>query len=77
MTEHYTSNTEQATSYCKKCQHFTQHRVDSGRIGPCLEHFEIPRAIIPPLVLPPDEQGNLFERPAVAMASLREPGEEG
>jgi hypothetical protein len=33
--EHYTKNTESVTAYCKRCQQFTQHRVDSGRLGPC------------------------------------------
>lgn len=36
MGEHYTRNTEAVTAYCKVCQQFTQHRVDGGRKGPCL-----------------------------------------
>jgi hypothetical protein len=42
MTEHYTRNTLEATSWCKKCQKFTQHRVDGGRLGPCLEQHNVP-----------------------------------
>jgi hypothetical protein len=37
MGEHYTKNTLETTAYCRKCQRDTQHRVDSGRRGPCLE----------------------------------------
>ena len=36
MGEHYTRNTESVTLYCKICKQFTQHRVDGGRRGPCL-----------------------------------------
>ena len=38
MTEHYTRRTESVTAWCNKCQRTTEHRVDSGRKGPCLEH---------------------------------------
>jgi hypothetical protein len=38
MSEHYTKNTLEVTAYCRKCQRNTQHRVDGGRLGPCLEH---------------------------------------
>lgn len=38
MTEHYTRNTESVIAWCAKCQRMTQHRVDDGRRGPCLEH---------------------------------------
>jgi len=37
MPEHYTHNTLEATCWCNKCGKATQHRVDSGRRGPCLE----------------------------------------
>jgi ribosomal protein L44E len=37
VTEHYTKNTLECTAYCRPCGRFTQHRVDSGRRGPCLE----------------------------------------
>ena len=37
MPEHYTKNTLECTVYCNKCAKFTQHRVDDGRRGPCLE----------------------------------------
>lgn len=42
MPEHYTKNTLECTVWCKKCQRFTQHRVDGGRRGPCLEHEAAP-----------------------------------
>lgn len=35
--EHYTRNTETVTAYCLKCRAFTEHRVDQGRKGPCLD----------------------------------------
>jgi hypothetical protein len=37
MTIHYTKNTMEVTAWCAKCQRDTQHRVDGGRRGPCLE----------------------------------------
>ena len=37
MGEHYTKNTLETTAYCGKCGEFTQHRVDGGRRGPCLQ----------------------------------------
>lgn len=36
MPEHYTRNTLECTAYCRRCGKDTQHRVDSGRRGPCL-----------------------------------------
>jgi hypothetical protein len=38
MSEHYTRNTLECTAWCAKCKRNTQHRVDGGRRGPCLEH---------------------------------------
>lgn len=37
MAEHYTKNTEECTAWCAKCQRHTQHRVDGGRRGPCID----------------------------------------
>lgn len=37
MTEHFTKNTVSASFYCSKCSKHTQHRIDGGRKGPCLE----------------------------------------
>ena len=37
MPEHYTKNTLECTVYCLRCGKDTQHRVDGGRRGPCLE----------------------------------------
>jgi hypothetical protein len=37
MSEHYTKNVIADTKYCKKCQRNTLHRVDDGRIGPCID----------------------------------------
>lgn len=40
MGEHYTRNTENVTAWCNKCGRQTQHRVDAGRKGPCLDCIE-------------------------------------
>jgi hypothetical protein len=37
MGEHYTKNTLECTAWCAKCQKNTQHRVDDGRRGPCID----------------------------------------
>jgi hypothetical protein len=37
MPEHFTKNTLGCTAYCRKCQRNTQHRVDGGRRGPCID----------------------------------------
>jgi len=37
MTEHFTRNTVSSGFYCGKCGKVTQHRIDRGRKGPCLE----------------------------------------
>lgn len=36
MAEHFTRGTLECTSFCNRCEDFTQHRVDGGRKGPCL-----------------------------------------
>ncbi len=35
--EHYTKSTVSAAAWCNPCRRQTQHRVDNGRKGPCLE----------------------------------------
>ena len=37
MPEHYTKNTLECTAWCRRCQRMTQHRVDGGRRGPCID----------------------------------------
>jgi ribosomal protein L44E len=37
MPEHQTKNTETVTAYCASCRQNTQHRVDGGRQGPCID----------------------------------------
>jgi hypothetical protein len=37
MSEHFTRSTISAAFWCSKCQGYTQHRIDDGRKGPCLE----------------------------------------
>lgn len=37
MPEHYTKDTVQAAARCNPCGKQTMHRIDDGRLGPCLE----------------------------------------
>lgn len=62
MAEHYTRNTESATAWCSKCNRMTEHRVDGGRRGPCLEHLTPVRAKIPKFDPPEEKQKDLFEK---------------
>jgi len=66
MTEHFTRNTETATAWCAKCRKNTEHRIDGGKVGPCLDtnHPQpLMKAQIPKLDLPkPAEQGDLFKK---------------
>ncbi len=58
MPEHFTKNTLTATVWCNKCGRNTDHRIDDGRRGPCLEH-SVP--IKTEKKAPPDTQEKLFE----------------
>lgn len=59
MGEHYTRNTETVTAWCDKCRRVTEHRVDGGRRGPCLEH----QAAVKPKKPAPAKSGDLFDTP--------------
>jgi hypothetical protein len=66
VTEHFTRNTLEATAWCKRCNRNTLHRIDDGRVGPCLDPGHptpLPRAVIPPWDPPADDskQGELFK----------------
>lgn len=37
MPHHYTKNTITAQEWCTRCNRYTDHRIDRGRRGPCLE----------------------------------------
>jgi hypothetical protein len=37
MPEHYTKNTVSCTVWCNRCNKATEHRVDNGRRGPCMQ----------------------------------------
>lgn len=37
MSEHFPRNTVSAAFWCGKCSSMTQHRIDAGRKGPCLD----------------------------------------
>lgn len=58
MPEHYTRNTVSVTVWCNVCQRTTEHRVDDGRRGPCLEHAAKPTKPKKASVL---QSGNLFD----------------
>lgn len=40
MSEHFTRLTVSAAAWCGKCGKQTQHRVDNGRLGPCIRCAE-------------------------------------
>jgi hypothetical protein len=66
MTEHFPKSTLTATAWCLKCHRNTEHRIDDGRVGPCLDENHpvppLPKAQIPKLDLPKQpEQGDLFK----------------
>jgi ribosomal protein L44E len=58
MPEHYPKNTVSVTVWCKVCRRVTEHRVDGGRRGPCLEHAGKPRKSTRP---PAPKSGDLFK----------------
>lgn len=58
MAEHYTRNTLTATAWCTKCGRNTEHRIDNGRKGPCLEHVTPVRLKVAEA---PKPQKGLFE----------------
>lgn len=73
MPEHYTKNTLEATVWCNKCNRMTQHRVDGGRRGPCLEH-EAPmynRKQEKEMKKKTQQSGNLFEAPPSVSSQSR------
>lgn len=72
MTQHFTSRTVSASCYCKKCEKFTQHRIDSNRKGPCLECIARLDAQHAQAQLQPktddDQQRFLFSAPGIGAA---------
>jgi hypothetical protein len=61
--QHYTRNTVSVAAYCGKCGKSTQHRVDNGRKGPCLEciaRLEAPGDTQPQNTAPAAKQEVLF-----------------
>jgi hypothetical protein len=67
VAEHFPKSTLTATAWCLKCNRSTEHQIDDGRVGRCLDEAHpappLPRAKIPKLDLPdPPEQKDLFEK---------------
>jgi hypothetical protein len=66
VTEHFPKSTLTATAWCAKCSRSTEHQIDDGRVGRCLDAAHpappLPKAVIPKLDLPDDpEQKKLFD----------------
>lgn len=40
MTQHFTRSTVSQSLWCKRCQKYTQHRIDGVRKGACLACVE-------------------------------------
>lgn len=40
MSEHYSKQTVSVSAFCAKCNKHTEHRVDKGRLGPCVRCVE-------------------------------------
>lgn len=57
MTQHFTKNTISVSFFCTRCNCYTQHRIDSGRKGPCLKCLERP---LPAKPAPAAKQQQLF-----------------
>lgn len=57
MTQHFTKNTVSAAFHCGKCGKATQHRVDGGRKGPCLECIARLNANSKPQEKPAEQKG--------------------
>jgi ribosomal protein L44E len=65
MPEHFTRNTVSASFFCNKCGKFTQHRIDDGRKGPCLDCIaRLDAAHAMKQAEPEAVQGDLFPAPA-------------
>jgi hypothetical protein len=63
MTEHYTKLTVSAMHFCSKREKSTEHRVDGGRLGPCLnciEKLQIEHAYNEQMKRQEQRQGVLF-----------------
>lgn len=69
MTQHFTRNTVSAAFHCAKCGKSTQHRIDNGRKGPCLEciaHLAVEHAQFEIEKRRAARQGSLFTEEASA-----------
>ena len=63
MSQHYTKNTVSVQMYCTKCAKREQHRIDGGRIGPCLgciARYEQQRIATRDLAEPPAVQLSIY-----------------
>jgi hypothetical protein len=59
MTEHYTRNTVSASAFCKRCRAHTQHQVQGGLMGACMDCQARPLPPAPPA--PAEPERGLFD----------------
>jgi hypothetical protein len=60
VTQHFTKTTVSAAFHCSKCGKTTQHRIDGGRKGPCLDCIARLDAARKDKPEPPAQQKELF-----------------
>ena len=57
MTQHFTRNTVEAESWCRKCGKPTMHRIDGVKLGPCLDCLRaLENPPLPGIIEPQPEQ---------------------
>jgi len=61
VTEHFPKSTETATAWCRPCNRMTEHRIDGGRVGPCLDEKH-PKREAPARLPARAEQRDLFNK---------------
>ena len=62
MGQHYTTRTLSASAHCNRCGKMTQHRVDKGRMGPCIPCMDRAAQESAARREPPAVQEQLFRR---------------
>jgi hypothetical protein len=62
VSEHFPKSTLTATGWCLKCRRNTEHQVDDGRLGRCLDPAHPAPPVAVPAAPPRAEQKDLFEK---------------